>query len=300
MNIIDKKFENLCDEISLSNKKEIYNHIKEKFNKVSNIIQKSCIKFFDDFPYWGNIQDDSYFKMKADTLKNNIDDFIWLYNNLEDYQSKKILFSILDNWYNYNFNDLESVIQKIYDDYFDLDLVKCDNEVLVDLGAYIGDSTISFINNYLDYKKIYCFEIDKENIKYLKNNLKNYPNIEIIEKGVSDKEGFMYLNKSNYSSAHTLKNSGDEEIEVVTLDNFIKEKITIIKSDIEGLEIKALKGSKNHIINDHPKLLISIYHSNTDIFEIPKLIKSFDSSYKFYIRYHGNNIYPTEITLIAL
>lgn len=298
MNIIDKKFNDLCEEIKLNSEKEIYNHIKEKFSKVSPTIQKSCIKFFNDFPYWGNILDDSYFIMKASAFKNHINDFIWLYENLEDYQSKKVLFSILDNWYNYN--DLESVIQKIYDDYFDLDLVKCDNEVLVDLGAYIGDSTISFINNYLDYKKIYCFEIDKENIKYLKTNLKDCPNIDIVQKGVSDKDGFMYLNKSNYASAHSLKNSGDEKVEVVTLDSYIKEKITIIKSDIEGLEIKALKGSKNHIINDHPKLLISIYHSNTDIFEIPKLIKSYDNSYKFYIRYHGGYIYPTEITLIAL
>ena len=53
------------------------------------------------------------------------------------------------------------------------------------------------------------------------------------------------------------------------LDNDIKEEVTIIKSDIEGSEVKALIGARGHIINEHPKLLISIYHSNDDVWQIP-------------------------------
>ena len=30
------------------------------------------------------------------------------------------------------------------------------------------------------------------------------------------------------------------------------------------------------------------------------MIKEIDPTYKFYLRYHGGNVYPTEITLIAL
>ena len=62
---------------------------------------------------------------------------------------------------------------------------------------------------------------------------------------------------------------GDIPTQMVSLDNDIKEEVTIIKSDIEGSEVKALIGARGHIINEHPKLLISIYHSNDDVWQIP-------------------------------
>ena len=69
--------------------------------------------------------------------------------------------------------------------------------------------------------------------------------------------------------------------------------------DIEGAEFKALNGCKEHIKNDSPTLLISIYHGFDDLIRIPKLIKSFNKNYNFYLRYYGGNIFPTEIVLVA-
>ena len=70
--------------------------------------------------------------------------------------------------------------------------------------------------------------------------------------------------------------------------------------DIEGSEEKALLGSINHIKNDYPKLLISVYHDNDHLWKIPKLISEINDSYDFYLRCYGNNIYPTEIVLFAI
>lgn len=106
-------------------------------------------------------------------------------------------------------------------------------------------------------------------------------------------------NNSTSSSANSLI-SDNGDIEVTTLDEDIKDKITLIKSDIEGFEQKAIEGAKNHIINDHPKLLISVYHSNEDLWKIPKMIHELSSDYKFYLRFNSSPIYPTEITLIAI
>lgn len=70
--------------------------------------------------------------------------------------------------------------------------------------------------------------------------------------------------------------------------------------DIEGYEQKALVGCANHIKNEHPKLLISVYHNHEDLWKIPTMIKNISKDYKFYLRYYGNNIFPTEIVLIAV
>ena len=70
--------------------------------------------------------------------------------------------------------------------------------------------------------------------------------------------------------------------------------------DIEGDVFLALQGTKNHIAKYCPKLLISIYHKNIHLTQLAKLIYSYNNNYKFYLRYHGGNIYPTEIVLFAL
>ena len=307
MNIIDKKFKDLTDDIKDKDEVEIFYHIKERFLLVNEKTRQSCENFFNKFLYWGKLdfknKDFEFFELKAKALKNHINDFIWLYDNLCDYQSKKVLLATLDNWYNWNFTNLASVMQNLYDDYFDLDLIpKCENEVFVDLGAYIGDTTLSYINNYGNdsYRKIYCYEINQENFGYLKTNMKPYEDIDLRLKGVGAENGTMYLKENGELSSCQVSDDGDIPVEMVSLDDDIKEEITIIKSDIEGAEQKALMGARGHIINEHPKLLISIYHSNDDVWQIPRMIKEMDNSYRFYLRYHGGMIYPTEITLIAL
>lgn len=73
-----------------------------------------------------------------------------------------------------------------------------------------------------------------------------------------------------------------------------------MKMDIEGTESLALQGCADHIRKDHPKLAISIYHNNEDIWKIAKLIKEIDATYKFYIRYYGGNLYPSEYILYGI
>ena len=266
------------------------------------------MSFFNQFNYWGklDIANDIYeeIELKAKTLHENIDDFIWLYNRLNDFRSKKTLYSILNNWYRYDFTTPTKTKEYLYDDYFDLDLVKCNNEeVFVDLGAYTGDTVLSYINNYGEdcYKKIYCYEITPYTFEILKMNLKNYKNIDFKLKGIGNKEEKMSLvNHENSLSANTLEPSEINNVEMTTLDIDIREKITLIKADIEGFEQKAIEGAKKHILNDHPKLLISVYHKNEDLWKIAKMIDEISPDYKFYLRYNSTPIYPTEITLIAI
>lgn len=61
--------------------------------------------------------------------------------------------------------------------------------------------------------------------------------------------------------------------------------------DIEGSEQKAIIGAKKHIQNEHPKLLISVYHNHEDLWKIPKMINEITPNYNFYLRYYENNIF---------
>lgn len=308
MYIIDKKFKTLTSIFNTLSLEEIYENIKEKYLIIPDATKDSLEKFLDEFPYWGRLKryENDYEELynRAISLKNHVDDYITLYNSLCDYRSKKLLYSILSNWYQFDFNSIEESFEKNFSHYFDLDIVKCDkNEVVVDAGAFIGDTVIDYINNYgiQNYKKIYCYDITQSNIEALKINLKNYPNIICYNKALSNNQEPLYISQNSIStSANMVSQNGSEKIESSTLDIDIKEPITLIKMDIEGYEKKALEGSKNHIINEKPKLLISVYHNHEDLWKIPKIIREYNKDYKFYLRCYGTRIFPTEIVLIAI
>ncbi|MBD5096029.1 MAG: FkbM family methyltransferase [Lachnospiraceae bacterium] len=237
------------------------------------------------------------------TLIEHRDDFEWLYHRLGDYRSKLVLHNMLYNWLTFEPNLILQMCEGNYDSYYDLDILQCDeNEVIVDLGAYNGDSAIDYIKNYQKYKRIYCYEITKSTVALLTENLKDYTNIEIRNKGAGATNDIMYVSSSEASSANTATKEDNVgiPIEMVSIDEDISEPITLIKMDIEGAEQSALTGCRRHIIEEHPKLLICVYHNNEDIYKIPRMITEMRDDYKLYLRSNGLQYGPSEIVLFAL
>lgn len=308
MNVTDLQFYSLIDEIAHLESGELYEKIRKKFDSVNKTTARNMAEFFNKFGYWGRLDPEKgifeEIEMKAASMKAHLKDYLWVYERLCDYRSKKTLYAVLSNWYRYDFESAAQSKEYLFDEYFDLDLIKCSrDEVFVDLGAYTGDTALSYIRNYGEecYKRIYCYEITPSVFAVLKKTLSYYRDIEYRLKGVSDECGVMRLQLSRGgNSANALGHDGGDCVETTTLDEDILEPVSLIKADIEGSELKALRGAVRHIVNEHPKLLISVYHSNDDIWEIPETIHSYSSDYRFYLRHKGSPIYPTEITLFAL
>lgn len=104
---------------------------------------------------------------------------------------------------------------------------------------------------------------------------------------------------SSNRDASCISTEGEQIIEVVTLDDFVKnETISFIKLDIEGAELEALKGAKNIIKRDRPQMAICIYHKPEDIIDIPIYLKSILPNYRFYIRH--KNIYFFDTILYCI
>ena len=304
---IDNEFYRLIADIESKSEDEIYLHMVNKFLELPFLTQISIQQFLNKFEYWGRVEvENMNFEMirdKAKVFHERSNEYVWLYEHLQDYRSKYILFSVLNNFYNFDFVNLRNCMENIYKHYFDLDIMpRRTDEVLVDIGAYIGDSCIDYIESYgkESYKKIYCYEISDENIEKMRENLRNYENICILKKAVSDFNGELHFDNNADSSANKTAEKGSETVNAVTLDDDLTETISVVKMDIEGGEISALKGMKNHIKKDRPTLLISVYHNNTDLLDIPKLIADYNKDYQYYLRYYGGCYFATEIVLIAI
>ena len=50
----------------------------------------------------------------------------------------------------------------------------------------------------------------------------------------------------------------------------------------------------------HPKLALSVYHNHKDLWKLARMISEIDPTYRFYLRYYGGNLCPTEYLLYAI
>ena len=181
-----------------------------------------------------------------------------------------------------------------------------DNEIYADLGAYNGDTVMSFIDTVGGrYEHIYAVEPDRVSFRKLcrtaeKNILAD--KITCINACAWDTEGEVEFSQAHgrNSSAQTTnarlmqKNNTVQTISVDSLPQIP----TYIKADVEGAEMKVTGGMKKAVENGC-KLNIALYHRTEDIFEIPLAIHRMDPSYKLYIR-HKMYIPAWETQLIAV
>jgi FkbM family methyltransferase len=167
------------------------------------------------------------------------------------------------------------------------------DEVFIDGGGYIGDTTLQFIENtHGKFKKIHVFEAVAETFGEMQQNLSasNVDSSKVIAHNVglfsSPKEVFF----NQGGSGARISNRGTAPVKLVSLDGYLSEKecseITYIKLDIEGAELDALEGMKDTILKYKPKLAICIYHLPTDLWRIPLFIHRLNPAYKLYIRQH--------------
>lgn len=165
------------------------------------------------------------------------------------------------------------------------------NEVLVDCGAYDGDTIFSFIEKTGGhYDRIYAFEPDVNNYKKLKQNIedRNIQRVEIIPEGVWERKTILNFSSPLSTASHIVQD-GDCHIEVDSIDNVVGDgRVTIVKLDIEGAELSALKGAQVVMDRERPKLALSVYHKAEDLISIPSYLSIRLQNYNFYLRRHSS------------
>ena len=160
-----------------------------------------------------------------------------------------------------------------------------ENKDIIDAGAYIGDSAL-ILQEYTR-KKVYAFEAVQSNYDAMLTTIKlnGAKRIVPVHKGLGAKESKEKISIQGAGSSVVLPNTGVfEEIEIIPLDSFVREKklkVGFIKVDIEGFEQEFLKGAKETIIEQKPAMLISLYHKYSDFFDIKPLLESWNLGYKF-------------------
>jgi FkbM family methyltransferase len=173
--------------------------------------------------------------------------------------------------------------------YFDLpQLSMGGGEVFVDCGCHDGKDTKAFLKICPD-GKVFAFEPCDEFFANCRKNLSGFANVNLYPYGLLDKSGTLkfQLNRDSLGASRFCED-GDTTAKTVSLDEFLKdEKVTFIKMDIAGSELKALMGGERIIREQKPKLAISVYHKTEDIYELPNCVLTYNPDYKLYLRQYS-------------
>lgn len=174
-------------------------------------------------------------------------------------------------------------------------LANIPNGIAIDCGASNGDSTYFLAS--LGPKKTIALEPDPVNFGLLEEGiaLNHMDNVIPVNLGAGSAAKKMKFLNDDFGGKIT--EIGNSEIQTDRIDAIVHatlpgEKVGIIKMDIEGYEQDALKGAENTIKKDKPVLIIAVYHSGEQFFEIPPYLKSLNPHYKFKI-VHTNPLGPT-------
>lgn len=176
--------------------------------------------------------------------------------------------------------------------YFNPDFMEyADEEVFVDAGACDLTTAIKLKKNCHHVKRVYAFEPDADNFKICEKNSSFFPEgtVKLFQSATWNEKCRLSFHSSADGSSH-ISTDGNGSISAVAIDEVIDEKdrVTFIKMDVEGAELRSLEGAKKTIVRDKPKLAICIYHKPEDMYLIPDYIKEINPDYKLYVRHHSN------------
>lgn len=268
-----------------------YSEIKQEFGEVivivafgtflDNVIEniKSIANeqelYAPDVPVYGDtVFDYEFFKSNEKRIRA-------VYNRLADEQSKKVMLNTVKY-------KLTGRIEYLFDcetEPYEADKILNlgNGERYLDLGAYNGDTVVSFLKTVKDYESIVALEPDIKNYKKLINNVGNAKNIKCINSAVGEKKGTELFSMKKGRNSHLGEGT---EITVETVDSLSeKNPFTYIKMDVEGNELATISGGENTIKRNKPKMSVSAYHKSEDLFLLPEKVLELNNDYKIYLRH---------------
>ncbi len=174
-------------------------------------------------------------------------------------------------------------------------------EQFVDCGASLGESISGLLGiaGY-DCKRAWLFEPDKFNGEKLTRLLQRFARLPsgcasrislhpVAVGEAPDRMRFAHYGGHGGSvlPGSTESNAAVQDmVDIVRIDDVVDGAPTLLKMDIEGSELAALKGAANVIKTHKPRLAISAYHRATDLIDLSDFVLSLRPDYKVGLRHH--------------
>lgn len=181
-------------------------------------------------------------------------------------------------------------------------------DVALDCGAAFGDVSLQFAAAVGEAGHVLCFEPYHLFLRVFAANMALNPGlagrVSLVERGVWDKDGeTLSFIEGGGGSCIDESNTSRFKIATTTLDTAVAQagldRVDFVKMDIEGAELRALKGAEGLLRRFRPRLAVCLYHYPQDFHEIPAWLDSLGLGYRFYLNHHHVNEWETVLYATA-
>ena len=173
-------------------------------------------------------------------------------------------------------------------------------ERFVDCGASLAESTSALID-VTDgrFDRIWMVEPDRFNLETLQTfkdkfaGTPEHDRLQLLPYAVSDAPGTIAFSHQGGHAGMLSRENGAGTAEVRRLDDIVDGVPTLIKMDIEGAELPALRGASGLIAAGKPRLAISAYHRASDLVDICRFARELQPGYRVGLRHHTEERWDT-------
>lgn len=164
-------------------------------------------------------------------------------------------------------------------------------DVIIDGGAFCGDTALDFARHVGRDCLIFSFEPGRENYQTMVSMISKEGLGDVVlpvKAGLWSEQTMVPFDDSLNDGSY-ISNQGGSQIKVIDLDLFaqrVKVTPTLIKLDVEMAEARVLQGAEQLIKKHLPRLQVCVYHLPTDLWEIPLMIKRLSGDYRIYLGHH--------------
>ena len=178
-------------------------------------------------------------------------------------------------------------------------------DFVIDAGACLGDTAVAFSFAVGQEGRVFAFDPLSMHCAVAEFNAaqNGLDNVSLYQQGLGEKgNGFPVVkNTTDKVLPGFNPEKVTDRISITTIDEFVEshqiEKIDFIKMDIEGWELRALKGARSTIGKFGPKLAICLYHKFSDFVEIPHWLSANFPDYEFRLGHY--TLFEDETVLYA-
>lgn len=246
------------------------------------------ITFVELFRYFPKQLGDRFWLTKPDFYTGFETELAKAGGLLQDEESRRLYLAILTYRMTGDYGRLPSPSTETQ--YFDRSLPPWKEPIsFIDCGSYSGETIYDLFHHYSRIDTVTAFEPDPESFMQLAAKLRSDPSpcsrmIFLYPCGVWSETAMLSFAADNGTSS-ALSCQGSSKVQCMALDDALPVFCpTLIKMDIEGAELQALKGARRTIEKHRPGLAISVYHSPEHLWEITLLLNRWGFGYRFYLR----------------
>ncbi len=226
-----------------------------------------------------------------------------LYEALEDNASRENLCAFINSRITENEKYVSDISEKDIDEFYNDVYQPTSNETFLDIGAYQGGSINRFLKvaSVDSISKVIGLEPENNNFNKLCVNLSYIDDKQkrLVKIGCFDRKTRLGFNNSEDKCCR-IDNNSDTFIDVDMVDNICANEkcISTMYIGISVAVLEILKGAKNTIVANKPRMIINLGTMKEELYLIPSYIKEIEPSYKLYFRFQSSM--PSRLFLYAV